>query len=401
MPGNKSQPSKAKTTQTAEKASLCLVFGEEDFLVRERASEIFKVWTQPDENGVAPEIEKIEGSVSNVSDAIQALNRVTEALMTFPFFSPLKVIWFQGVNFLGGDGVVGLSAKVNAALKEFSLMLTQQELGSVKLLISAGKTHKGKSFYKNISKVGVVEPMVSWNINDRDWREKATQLARTELNSRGVRLDAAAEAYLIETTGPHPAELVKEIEKLELLQLNPDQEFESGEQESIPFEMAQRMIPMNRNARAFALGDALGSRDLPLILKTLEDEWWSMRQDPKKSVIGLVIGLVSKVRVMLMTKEGVRLGWFDPKMSYPSFQSSFKKIPAGFFPEEKRFNLLANNPYVVYRAMQQAQLYKMTELIEALNLLLECNQALVSSSVDEKRMLRETLSRIAGIQTGP
>lgn len=401
MPAKPVQKKKTASKSVARNNGLHLVFGEEDFLVRERANEIFSTWTQPLADGSEPEVEKIEGSASSVGDAIQALNKVSEALLTFPFFSPVKVIWFQAVNFVGGDGTLGRSAKVTDALKDFSRTLTDQDWSSTRLLISAGKTHKAKTFYKTIDSLGVVEPILTWNINDRDWRDKATQLARAELSSRKVRLDTAAEAYLIETVGPNPAELVREIEKLELLQLQPGTDSGDSQPAKLGIELVQRMIPKNRNARAFALGDALGSRNLPLILSALEDEWWAMQQDSKRSAIGLVIGLVSKIRLMLMAKEGVRLGWFQPGMSYSSFQTSFKKMPVGFFPEERKFNLASNNAYVVYRAMQQAEAYKMRELIDALNLLLECNQALVSTAVDAKRLLRETLCRIAGIQTGP
>lgn len=397
MPRKSESSSKKKKDGPDHKSDALLIFGEEDFLVRERANDVFSQWTQPSADGVEPEIEKVEGSVNSVSDAIQALNRVTEALLTFPFFSPVKVIWFQSVNFLGGDGILGASARVNQALKDFCALLSKQDWSSTRLLISAGKVHKAKTFYKTLSKLGTVEPIITWSINDREWRSKAEALARAELSSRKLRMDPAAHAYLIETVGPNPAELVREIEKLEILQLQPT----SANEGVIGLELAQQMIPLNRNARAFALGDALGERNLPLILKTLEDEWWSMRQDSKKSAIGLIYGLVRKIRVMLMVKEGIRLGWFQSRMSYGSFQSSFNKIPAGFLPEDKQFNLQANNPFVVFRAMQQSEAYTMRELIQALNLLLECNQALVSSSVDEKRALRDTVSRIAGFHTGP
>lgn len=402
MPRKSESSSKKKKDGPDHKVDALMVFGEEDFLVRERANEVFRQWTQPTAEGIEPEIEKVEGSVNSVSDAIQALNRVTEALLTFPFFSPVKVVWFQSVNFLGGDGVLGVSARVSQALKDFCAVLSQQDWSSTRLLISAGKVHKAKTFYKTLSKIGTVEPIITWSINDREWRSKAETLARAELSSRKLRMDPAAHAYLIETVGPNPAELVREIEKLEILQLQPANDDPTAANDSvIGLELAQQMIPLNRNARAFALGDALGERNLPLILKTLEDEWWSMRQDSKKSAIGLIYGLVKKIRVMLMVKEGIRLGWFQSRMSYGSFQSSFNKIPAGFLPEDKQFNLQANNPFVVFRAMQQSEAYTMRELIQALNLLLECNQALVSSAVDEKRALRDTLSRIAGFHTGP
>ena len=47
----------------------------------------------------------------------------------------------------------------------------------------------------------------------------------------------------------------------------------------------------NKTARAFALGDALGDRDLPRLLRRLDEELWEVKFDSQKSEIGLLYGL--------------------------------------------------------------------------------------------------------------
>ena len=68
----------------------------------------------------------------------------------------------------------------------------------------------------------------------------------------------------------------------------------------------------SKDAKAFALGDALGDRDLPRALRRLDEELWELQFDKDKSEIGLLYGLISKVRAMILLKEMLREGWIKP-----------------------------------------------------------------------------------------
>ena len=134
----------------------------------------------------------------------------------------------------------------------------------------------------------------------------------------------------------------------------------------------------NKTARAFALGDALGDRDLPRLLRRLDEELWEMKFDPQKSEIGLLYGLIAKVRAMLLLKEMLREGWIKPEMDYNRFKAQLERVPADKLPADRRFNPLALNPYVLYKALPQVKKYSQSELVRAMDLLLRCNQRLVS-----------------------
>jgi DNA polymerase III delta subunit len=69
-------------------------------------------------------------------------------------------------------------------------------------------------------------------------------------------------------------------------------------------------------------------------------------------------------------------------------------VPADKLPADKRFNPLALNPYVLYKALPQAKKYSQGELVRAMDLLLRCNQRLVSSGLDETLVLQQTLVQI-------
>jgi DNA polymerase III delta subunit len=154
------------------------------------------------------------------------------------------------------------------------------------------------------------------------------------------------------------------------------------------------VVTRNKQARAFALGDALGDRDLPRLLRTLDEELWTMQFDSQKSEIGLLYGLITKVRAMLFLKEMLREGWIKGDLDYNRFKAQLERVPAGQLPEDRRFNPLSMNPYVLYKALPQAKRYSSAELIRAMELLLDCNRRLIFSNLDEALVLQQTLVQI-------
>jgi DNA polymerase III delta subunit len=142
------------------------------------------------------------------------------------------------------------------------------------------------------------------------------------------------------------------------------------------------------------LGDALGDRDLPRLLRRLDEELWEVKFDSQKSEIGLLYGLIGKVRAMLLLKEMVREGWIKTDGDYNRFKAQLGQIPADKVPGDKRFNPLALNPYVLYKALPQVRKYSTYELVQAMDLLLRCNQRLVSSGLDETLVLQQALVQI-------
>jgi DNA polymerase III delta subunit len=90
----------------------------------------------------------------------------------------------------------------------------------------------------------------------------------------------------------------------------------------------------------------------------------------------------------------LREKWIQPEGDYNRFKSQLDRIPKEKLPEDKRFNPLALNPYVLFKALPHARRYSSEELVRAMELLLQCNQKLISSSLDEKLVLQQTLVEI-------
>jgi DNA polymerase III delta subunit len=183
--------------------------------------------------------------------------------------------------------------------------------------------------------------------------------------------------------------LENEIEKLALF---------VGNRQEIEFADVTAICSRNKTARAFALGDALGDRDLPRLLKRLDEELWEIKFDSQKSAIALLYGLISKVRAMLLLKEMLQEGWLKPEADYNRFKAQLARVPADKLPADKRFNPLALNPYVLFRALPQAKKYSRAELVRAMDSLLRCNRRLVSTGLDKALVLQQIVVDIVAPQ---
>src|SRR5262245_23147413 len=278
-----------------QSAPVALICGEDEFAVKQRAKQLYLQWGE-EMGGMDHEI--IDASVSNSGEALKAVAKLREALQTLPFFGRGKVVWFQNCNFLGDERAASAQA-VTEVLVELAEELKGFSWQNVRLLISAGKVDKRKVFYKTLDKIGTVENLDGWSVDDRDWAEEAEAWARKTIRARQKEIADDALAELIDRVGPNARQLDSEIEKLSLY---------VGDRKEIGAEDVAAICTRNKMARAFALGDALGDRDLPRLLRRLDEELWEVKLDPRKSEIGLLYGLISKVRALILLKEMVREG---------------------------------------------------------------------------------------------
>ena len=368
---------------TRHASPLALICGDDDLAVKQRARQLFNEWSA-ELGGMDHEI--IEATVGNSGDALTALGKLREALHTLPFFGGGKAVWLRDCNFLGEDRTASAAA-VTEALGELAEELKTFEWKTVRLLISAGKVDKRKTFYKTLDKLGTVEMFAAWSLDDKDWADRAQVAARNALKVRAKEISREALMELMQRAGSSARQLENEVEKLCV---------SVGDRVKIELVDVTRICPLNKSARAFALGDALGDRNLPALLKCLDEELWEIRAkiDKDKSEIGLLYGLTSKIRALLFLKEMMREGWIKDPRDYNSFKLQLERVPADKLPAEKKFNPLAINPYVLYKALPQVKKYTSSELVNALEVLLRCNQKLVSSGLDEALVLQQALVQI-------
>lgn len=368
----------AKADATA--APLVLVCGDDDFNVKQRAKLLFQQWTG---HGGGFDQEVIDAAVTNSGEALAAIGKLREALQTLAFFGT-KVIWFQGCSFLGDDRT-GSSSAVTEALAGLASELKSFNWENVRLLISAAKVDKRKTFFKTIEKLGAVEVFQAWSLEDKNWTVEAEAEALKAFRDRKKQIADDALAELIQAVGPHPQVLLSEVEKISLF---------TGDRPEVRLGDVTAVVTRNKQARAFALAEAFGDRNLPKVLSTLDEELWEMQFDKKRSEIGLLYGLIAKVRSLILIQEMIREGWIKDGLDYSMFKARLDRIPADALPADRKFNPLAQHPFVLFKSLAQARNYATSELVRAMEALLECNRRLVSSSLDEAMVLQQTLIEI-------
>ena len=116
-----------------------------------------------------------------------------------------------------------------------------------------------------------------------------------------------------------------------------------------------------------------------------------MRTDRQKSEMGLLYGLISKFRNMLMVKDLVVRGRLREERSFGAVKSQLSSLRGDEFPEDRRFNPLGQNPYVIFRTLLQVKNYRQRELVDALAMLMDCNVRLVSAGDNPGSVLRDCI----------
>lgn len=367
----------------AEKhSSLILIFGDDDFEVRSKARACFKNWARQ-----SPEVEPecIDGNVSNTREVSELLASVKLNLETFPLFGEGKILWLRSCNFLSAEGRFSQAASVSRELESLLNVLKYVDWQRTKLLISATGVDKRRGFYKWIQKTGKVLICESLSAQGEQGRILASDLIEDQVRKSGKSISRNVTEYLLQCVGLDRRMLVSECEKAIL---------HSGNQDEITHKDVESVVSKSRQARAFAFADAVANRKLSEALSRLDEEIWTMRSDRQRSEMGLLYGLISKFRTMIIVKDLIASGRLREKGNYNSVRTQLAALSQNEFPLDKRFNPKSQNPFVIFRALSQVRHYHQGELIASLSLLMDCNQRLVSVSDNRASMLRDCIISI-------
>jgi len=372
-------------SKSANADPLVLVCGDDDFAVKQRAKGLYSKWCE--ELG-GMDHETIDATAGNSDEALRALAKLREALQTLPFFGGGKAIWFRDCNFLGDERTASSSA-VTEALGSLATELKEFNWQGVRLVISAGKVDKRRSFYKTVEKAGSVQLFAGWSIDQKGWMDEAEMWASKQLKTLGKQVTDQALGELITRVGPNARALASEVEKLSL---------HAGDRPEVTLADVEAIATRNKQSRAFALADALGDRNLPRLMKCLDEELWEIRHkiDRDKSEIGLLYGLISKVRTLILLHEMIREGWIKPNSRYDELKTLADRVPPEKLPADKKYNPVAMHPFVLSNALRQVRNYTPAELVRAMEVLLQANRKLVSSSLDSAMVLQQALFQIVG-----
>ena len=123
--------------------SLFAVLGDDDYLVRQRAKEIFEGFSEEFPDDLSREI--VDGRADRVDDVERILQEAKSAGETLSLFGGGKLVWINEANFIN-QTKTGAAQGSKAALEAFKPFL--ENLGETKLILSVCPVHRNHSFVK-------------------------------------------------------------------------------------------------------------------------------------------------------------------------------------------------------------------------------------------------------------
>ena len=127
--------------------SFCTVIGDDDYIVRQKAKEIFDEWAQDFPDDLSREI--IDGRADRVDDVVRILGEAKAATTTLSLFGGGKLVWINEANFIN-QTKTGAAQGAKDALDSAKEFL--EKLGDSKVILSACPVHRGHGFVKWLQK---------------------------------------------------------------------------------------------------------------------------------------------------------------------------------------------------------------------------------------------------------
>jgi DNA polymerase-3 subunit delta len=351
----------------AKTKSIYLIGGADEFSIKETAAKLADKLAPKKAGEFGLEI--IEGSASNQDEALKVLSRLREALNTVGLFGGGdKLVWLKNTDLLA-DSPTTRTETVKDALAELADLLKAGLGDGVTLLISA---------------IGEVQFFEALEEGKGDADEDIEAFIQSKSHADGKTMTAEAVHVFRELVSPNLREIANELEKLFTY---------VGKRTAITKEDVRAICSASRQAVIWELTDALGARRTSQAITALEN-----LLDAGEKPIGVLMMLVGQFRLMLLARDLMQRKLItarDGQGGNFEFVKAFERLPeqtTAHFPRTKEGAL--PNAWRLYRCALAAKNFTTSELIRAMDLLLEANHQLVSTQLDDRLVLEETVARI-------
>jgi DNA polymerase-3 subunit delta len=358
------------------RSSIYAFLGTDEALVKEAALAKTRELAPPD-NEFGLEI--VSGAADNSDQAVQVVARAIEAIQTLPFFGGEKVVWLQGVNFLGESQ----TAKADSTLSALETLLEILEAGlpsDVAFVLSAGEIDKRRVFYKRLAKVAKVEVNDRLDATKAGWESAVIAHAGERAGAFGLKFRGAALERFVQRVGADTRVIDSELEKLSLY---------VGDRAATEDDVAA-VTSLSHKGYIFDIGEAIARRDLPKTIELID-----FQLNRGENAIGILLAaIVSKVRNLLHARDLVETHGVRAGRSYQDFQRQAGALPSAATAHLSRTKEGALNLYPLFLAAQASGRFTLAELRAALDACLEANLRLVTTQLEPRLVLHQLVARI-------
>jgi DNA polymerase III subunit delta len=322
---------------------------------------------------LAPEdpmnLEIIDGRTTTVDEAVQSIEKVREAILTFPFFGGGKLVWWKVVNFLDETGV-GRHASVKEALESLQPDLARVDGTSVTLVISALGIHKGRAFSKALLKLAQAKYFDLPDLRKTSEDEIIFQIER-RMKAAGIRPGPGAAERFFQATGIDTTVWSQELEKLSLYAGEGTAELTEAD--------VNRIISGSREVLIWDFCHAVLSGDAKLALAQLSA---LLAQD--ESEVGILILLAGQVRLAALAavlRENKML-----RLTRGSFVSAEVSAEGqAYLPRKKSGEPIST--YSLGQAAQRSQHRPAQFWFQALATIYQTQKEMLTGESDKRRAL--------------
>ena len=352
----------ASTTKAVPIQFLC---GSDEDAVKKAAIELAQKLAPED----AMNFETIDGRADSADGAVQSIQKVREAILTFPFFGGGKLVWWKSVNFFDETGV-GRHASVKEALESLQPDLTKVDGTSVTLLISALGIHKGRSFSKALLKLAQAKYFDLPDLRKTSEDEIIFQIER-RMKAAGLRPGPGAAERFFQATGIDTAAWSQELEKLAC--------FAGEGTAELTRDDVNRVISGSREVLIWDFCHAVLDGDAKAALAQLSA---LLGQD--ESEVGILVLLAGQVRQAALA--AVLLENKMMRLSRGSFTSAeVSAAGQAYLPRKKSGEPIST--YALGQAAQRSQRRPARFWFHALGLIYKASREMLTGESDKRRAL--------------
>lgn len=348
----------------AEK-SFYAVLGDDEYLVRQKAKEIFDKLSSDFPDDLSRE--QIDGRADRVEDVERILNEARTTGQTMSLFGGGKLIWINEANFINQTRVGAAQGSKDAldSLKPFF-----ESLGETKLILSACPVHRGHGFVKWLQKNSNFFDVAKNEKEDVAFR----RLAQETADSNGVSFANGALEFLAGKIGAHPRLGVEEIKKLA--------SFLGEDGAKITEELIMELVPDFGEGDFFEATEAFFSGNLQWALDAIDRHFFHA-----KDARPLLSNLQNRNRLLIQLRVLVDGGELDPnsRLSKDHIERIGQKYAHHFSDSGNKTNLnvFSQNPWFLGRVLPLTKKFNTRKLIDLQSDLISAFEKLMALPKDE------------------
>ncbi len=360
--------------------SLVLIHGDDDYLVTEEARRIIATWTPQGASEFG--LETIDGMAGNAGEAAAVFGRLFESLQSQSFFATEKVVWWRNTNLLGA-GQTASAAGTGEFLTALGEIFDAGLSKGTRLVITASELDGRKSIAKLIQKKGRVVAFKADPYKQEANHAQALMFANETARKLEKKLEKDAAVLVVEMSGNDSRTILSELEKIAVY---------IGDRDFISEKDVHEIGSWRPGGVVWDLSDAVGERNVRKALDTLQNLLFI-----GESPVPMLFAVISRVRLLLMLSILMEKKVLRLVGDYNSFKLQIEGLPSWVtenLPEDKKLNPLAGHPFALFKASGGAGRYTRAELQKAMEILLECNERMVSGGGDHRHLIEEALLKI-------